>query len=262
MSLHKLWVLCLASWLLAPAMTLGASPVQLTGTVTKVVGNRVVFKTNSALVYDAETSVSQLVRRNGSPLVFSEMLVGDKVQVTGQVWPDHSMTAQVVRNMSLYAHAGGFSGKITAMDTASKSFTLQSGTHGSQSIQTSGLTVISKQSTASTFNALEIGMTAQVKGVWERSRNNVLAQQVKATFRLLNIDIVGDVVMKNGTDVTIVSGGVIYSIDASKAKLRSRNNKPLTIIELPLNQVRVQGKHIAERTHITASVIKSLILSK
>ena len=113
-------VCALYVWVAHPTLAATQSEKNLTGVVTRLVGNQVIFKTANAVVYSAETSNAALVRKNGTPMRFAEFAIGDKVEVRGQVWPDNSMTTTRIRDLTLYVHNGTFTGKIIGLDPFSR----------------------------------------------------------------------------------------------------------------------------------------------
>lgn len=234
----------------------------LSGIVTQLSGNQVIFKTTNAVVYSAETSNAVLTRRNGTAMLFSEFAVGDRVEVHGQTWQDNSMSATRIRNLTVYAHNGTFTGKITTLDPLRGTLTVQGNQYGTQTVHTSPQTVYMKNGSIVPVQSIAVGMSATIKGTWERTRTDVVAREVRATVRLLNIDITGQLMLKDGYNLTVVSNGVLYGIDASTAKVKSKNNKLMLVSELAMSAVRVQGKHIQESPHIVAATIKDLTTTK
>lgn len=254
----------LLSVLLPAADTFAAKEKTFTGIVIKNDYYKLTFRTTSAATYTAVPSGAVLVRKNGSPMQFSEILIGDKIEVRGTVWNDNSINASYVRNMSLYAHTGTFTGKITSINPSGNNFTLDSKAHGSQTITTSPLTSYVKGSKAGMFRDIELGASVIVKGTWERNSSNVTARLVEITVRLINIDVTGKLVMKNSTHLTIAADNmVLYGVDISKAKIQNKFGKTLAREKLNMGDtVRVQGKHIAEQVLITATTIKDLSVVK
>lgn len=239
-----------------------AAETALVGTVTARYGNQIVLKTTAATEYRVEASYVSLVRRNGSPLSMEDVLTGDKLEVRGQVWADHSVSASAIRDVSVYTHTGTFTGKISAVDPVNRVFVLQSSQGGPQTIHTTAASAFTKNSTSVEFKDVGVGMSATVRGTWERSKQDVIATSVRVTVRLLNIDITGDVTLKDGLALTVAANGVLYSVDATGATAKSKNNKPIALTELGLGRARVWGKHIAESTVVKAERIKYLDLTK
>lgn len=248
----------LAAYLLVPLVGLAVGPKTFTGTVTAFSGSQIMFSTASAAKYSAETGGAVLERKNGVAMKFSEFAVGDKIQVTGSLWDDNSISASQIIDKSLYAHTGTFTGKITGINPGDLSFTLQSKLHGNQTIHTNTLTSYSKNSGNSNFQSLGLGMTATVKGLWDRSSADVLASSVAASFRLINIYFTGTLSMESSGNFTVIgNGNVIYGVDISKATLQSKNSKPMLVTEFNLgDSVRVWGKHISGGVQIFGTKVK------
>ncbi len=252
--------IAVAACLSIPPLAYAAFPSQatFTGTVTKLVGNVIWFNTNSAATYSAETSAAQMVRKNGAAMHFSEIVIGDKVKITGQVWQDNSINAKYVRNMSLYPRAGTFSGKITGLDPAGQKFTFLT-KDGEKTAQTDLYTVFKKNTNVSMFSELELGWSVVVKGVWERNNALIVAKNVQANVRLVNIDVSGKIGMIVPGGITVIgNNNVIYGADITKAVLMDRKNKAAAInLFVPGDDVRVWGKHISGQIKITAQKIKN-----
>ena len=246
-----------------PAVAAKSNVKTISGTVTGINGSQILFKTTSAARYAAEIGSAVLARKYGAPMNQSEIVVGDKVEVRGFVWPDNSISTAYLRNLSLYAHNSTFTGKVVSIDPASSSFTIESKPYGDQVVRTNNLTVFKKNSSASTFHDVELGMGATVKSIWERSNNIISATQVTGTVRLLNIDITGQIMATNSTSFTVLANNVLYGVDASKAKIENKSGKTVSINQYRAGQtLRVQGKRLAEGVAVTASVVKNLSLTK
>ena len=253
--------------LIIPSLCLAvAAPRQmtLTGVVISTFGNQLTFSTTNAATYMAQTSIATLTRKYGAPMNFNEILVGDKIEVTGMVLPDNSINAQSVKNLSLYAHNTTFSGKIGSVNTTASTFTLESKTYGEQTIHIGSLTVIKKNGSASSLAEMRMGMSAGVKGTWERNSKDVAATQVSGTLRLVNISFSGRLVIFGSSGFTVVgANNAIYGVDFSGAKLQSKNGKSMTFGEFRGDDVvQITGKHISGQLQILASLIKDVSVSK
>lgn len=260
----RLFTIVICAMALYPSLGHAATVKTLTGVVTKIYASQITFITTSAATYTAETINATLVRKNGAAMQLSEVLVGDKIKVKGQLWNDNSISAASVQDNSLYAHTGTFTGKIISINPADSSFVMQSKANGSQTIHRNNFTSFSKNGSNAGFSSLELGMTAVVKGMWDRSNANILATSVAASFRLINIYFTGTLSMQNGTSLTVVgTGNVIYGVDAGQAKLLSKNSLPMAIGEFKIgDSLRVWGKHISGSVQITGTQIKDSSVSK
>jgi len=237
---------------------MASGPKTLSGTVVSIYASGVVFTNGTAAKYRADFGNAQLSRKNGAAMSFAEILVGDKLQVTGTLWSDNSISATSVRDLSLYAHSGTFSGKITGIDIAGLSFTMQTTGIGIQTIKTNSFTAFTKNKSSATFNDLAIGMAAAVKGIWDRSRLDVTASQVQGTLRLVNIDFTGTLYGINGSGLTIIgNGNVMYGVDASKAKLLDKNGKAVVPSALNIGDtLSVHGEHVSGSVSVNGLTIK------
>jgi len=262
--IYKFAVAVALAGLIMPATSFAAAAKTFTGTVIGINGSQIIFSTVSAAKYAADAGNAQLTRKNGAIMQFLEILIGDKVQVTGTLWADNSISAAAIKDMSLYAHSGTFTGKITAINTADSSFVIESKTFGRQTIHTNNFTSFSTNGANSGFSDLQLGYTAAVKGVWDRSSANVVASAVNASFRMIAIYFTGSLSAKNGLALTVVgNGNVIYGVDVSKISVLNKNGKPITLNQYNLGDVlRVWGKHISGMVAVVATEVKDNDITK
>ncbi len=243
-----------------PAISLAQTqPKTFTGTVTKIVGSQVFFRTTNAANYSAEVGNAQLVRKNGAAMKFTEILPGDKIETKGILWADSSISATYLRNLSLFPHTGTFSGKIIYINPANSSFVIDGKTNGAQTINTDQLTTFKKNKGAATFSDMQLGMTASVKGLWDRNKADIAAKSVEGTLRYINITITGAITMKIGNSFTVLgSGNAIYGIDVTNAKLQNKNGQSLPFAKFNTGDVvKVEGKHLSGDVAITATLVKN-----
>lgn len=254
----------LAAGFLVPIMVWAAGPKTLTGVVTAFNGNQITFAATSAAKYTADSGSAQLTRKNGVAIKLSEILVGDKISVTGTLWGDNSISASFIQDLSLYTHTSSFSGKISSINSADNSFVMDSKTYGSQTIHTNNFTTYYKNGSSATFKDLILGMTASVKGQWDRSSVDVTAMTVNGSYRLIDIYFTGTLSIKNGTAFTVIgNGNVIYGVDASGATLQSKNSKPMSLGEFNVgDSLRVWGKHLSGSVAIMGTQIKDPSVTK
>jgi Domain of unknown function (DUF5666) len=247
----------LAAGFLVPLSVLAAGPKTLTGTVIGFNGNQVLFSTTSAAKYSADSGYAQLSRKNGAVMQFSEILAGDKIEVKGRLWDDNSISADSIRDLSLYAHTGTYSGKISTINITDSSFMMVSKTFGSQTIHTNNFTSYTKNNSAATFKDLSLGMTASVKGVWDRTKADIIAAAVNGVFRLIDIYFTGTLSMTGSSSLTVIgNGNVIYGVELSGAVLQSKNGKPMKIGEFNAgDNLRVWGKHLSGSVAIVGTRI-------
>lgn len=252
------------AYLILPGISLASSVKTLSGNVLKINGSSVVFSNSTAATYAAEVGSAVLTRKNGAPMLFSEILPGDKIEVKGTLWGDNSISASSLRNLSLYAHNSTFSGKVTGIDPASSSFTLESKTYGTQTIRTNNFTAFSVNGKNAGFANVALGMTVTTKGMWDRSTTNVVASKVTASFRLINIYFTGTLSMKSPDSLTVIgNGNVIYGINISNTILENKSGAPINLSQINLgDNLRVWGKHVSGTVAIMGTKVKDSSISK
>ncbi len=231
----------------------------LTGVVTKAYENILVFKTTSAAIYTVQTPQAKFIKKYGADMKFGEIFVGDKVEVKGLVWPDNSILADQVRDLSLYPHSGTLTGKIESLNVSNLSFVMQTSSYGLVAVKTDGFTMFKKNSQGSGLLELELGVSVTVKGLWERDRTQIYAKEVMAKYRLVNIEIEGNLTMFSPSGMTVVANGtVIYGVDITGAKLLNKNGNTVTINSFLGGEiVKVKGKHISGTNKLFASSVQN-----
>lgn len=240
-----------------------AANQSLTGLVTNIEGSHLVFITTKGATYKAEISNAKLIKKNGSVMQFKEFLIGDKIEVFGNVWGDNSISASAVRNLTLYAHNGSFSGKIISLDPSNLSFKLQTSSPEIKIIQTTPLTSFKKNGSGVSFENLEIGMSAKIKGQWERKNSMVTANLVDAKLRYINITITGKLTMKLPGALTIINQNTIYGIDITNAKIVNKSGKALLEHQLNVGDtIKITGKHVSGSIKIIGSVVRNMEAGK
>jgi hypothetical protein len=235
----------------------------VSGTVTKIMASGMGFSSNSGTWYSVDIAGANVVRKNGSPMKLSEFKIGDKIEVKGTVWSDNSISAIFIRDLTLYAHTGTFSGKIISINPPDGSFVIQSSQPTVRTIRTSGLTSYKKNGSGARFADLEMGMSAVVKGQWERQDSEITATQVLATLRLVNIEVTGQVTMIGPNSLTVISNNTIYGVEISGATLQNKLGKVIVSSAINLGDtVKVSGKHVSGGVKITASKVKDISILK
>lgn len=262
--LHKFFIVLSVVFLVIPNASMAAQVKTVIGTVSQVYGNQVVFSAVSGAVYRAEIGNAVITRKNGASIQLSEILIGDKVEVKGTLWPDNSISAVSLKNNSLYTHNSTFSGKISSINTLDSSFVMYSKTNGDQTIFTNSFTMFTVNGKTVGFKDLQIGITVSVKGVWDRAKTKVVASKVAGTFRLININFTGNLYMKSPTALTIIgNGNVIYGVDISQAVLKSKNGKIMNVSDLRMgDSLKVWGKHMSGSVQVVATKVTDTSVMK
>lgn len=247
-----------------PITVHASSPKIYTGTVIGIDGSQVIFTATTAAKYIADVGNAKLVDKYGYTMAFDEILIGDKVQVTGNLWGDSSISAANLKDLSLYTHNATFTGKIATIDTWNSNFVLQSKLFGSQTINTDGFTVFKKNGKTSSFSELQIGMSETVKVQYKRSKQDAIAKVADGTARLIDVDLTGTVLMKGTASLTVQANGlIIYGVDISQSTLKNNNNKITTFQQINIgDSVKVTGKHLSGSVQVFASAVKDVSIAK
>jgi len=149
----------------------------MSGTVQSVSGDTINFTNKKGQSFSFDASSAKLMRRYGAAIVDpSSLQNGDMLSVMGIMNGNAGFTAQTIRDNSLQARNGTFSGSVTAVNGAS--FTLQSKNRGAQTINTTSTTVFKQGKTTVTLATVAVGQTVTVTGVWDRTNSNVTATKV------------------------------------------------------------------------------------
>lgn len=237
-----------------------AKTKSITAVVVKVMLNRLQVKAKTAALFDVSlTDSSVITKKNGVKIAFTDIQQTHKLKIVGLFYPDNSIGATEIQNLSIYPRVGTFSGKILSINPAAQSFILQTSAWGKHEVFTSPTTVYLQNSSSATFQTLEMGVRAKVQGVWEGSRDKVMAVKVTTKPRLISIEITGQLVIKAQDSVTVLADGTIYGVDIRSAKLFDAKNKEITLDQVPVSsRVKVTGKHLAENVAIVGSKVKLL----
>lgn len=250
--------------LILPVTVFASAVKTFSGTVISISGSQVIISTTSAAKYSAEVGNAHLTRKNGVVMKFSEILVGDKVEVKGTLWPDNSISVTNLKDNSLYAHTGTFTGKVVSINPPDSSFVMQSKNYGNQTIITNNFTSFTKNGSGTGFKDVELGMTATVKGVWDRNNTTVTAASIAGTLRMISIYFTGSLSIKSDGALTVIgNGNVIYGVEISHAAILNKSGKPASLSQYNLgDSLRVWGKHISGMVAVVASEVRDVNVVK
>ena len=244
------------------ANTVAASNVTIVvknGTVTGILQSisgdilTVSPKNASTTVYTVDATNAKLIRRYGATMQLSDYQTGDTLAVSGII-NGLNITAKTIRDESLQAYNGTFTGSVTAV--SSSSFTLQSKNRGSQTINLTSTTIIKVGTVAASSSAIAVGQTATVSGVWDRTASNVTANRV--TIKVVSQTITGVLQAISGTALTVVNASsTSYSVDASKARVEFEHGHSGSLSTFQANdQVKVWGSGVSGSTSVTARIVQ------
>ncbi len=229
-----------------------------TGTVSSVSGVSISMTGTDGTTYTVDASQTKIVRRYGAAMQVANIQNGDSIQVRGTV-TGSSILASLIRDMSVQAKNGAFTGKVTAVSASG--FTAQTG-RGSQAVNTTSATVFKKNGQADSNGLADVtvGATVKFSGVWDRTNNNIAASSVNVIIRMVGINLKGSLTVVSGTALTVAGAdGASYTVDASKARFvyKGRHSGDVSILQTG-DQVQVVGKHVSGSTNLTASWVRDL----
>jgi hypothetical protein len=129
------------------------------------------------------TDKTQLIRRWGGESNLGEFAVGNEVNVIGK-WNDEQKTtieAVLVRNLSIQKRFGVFFGQVT--EKKDNYFVITTIDRGNQKVYFSNTTkFLDDKKNPINYSNLKIGDRLRVKGVWDRSLNEIRETQEVRVF--------------------------------------------------------------------------------
>jgi len=230
-----------------------------TGTVSSVSGNMFTLAANNGATYTVDASAAKTHRRFGAMMQVADIQAGDSVVVKGTA-DGSTIKAAVIRDTSLQAKNGVFSGKVTAV--SGSSFTVQTGSRGSQTVNTDSSTVFKKNGQAATISDVMVGSQVRVTGVWDKTNNNISAKFVNVVVRMARINIsasLSSVDTSANTLSVTASNNTTYTIDLSKAKIVNKLGGKIALSDLVVSDnLKIRGSHQVSSTSIMAMSIRDM----
>lgn len=228
-----------------------------TGTATNISGNSFTLTAANGGTYTVDASVAKTYRRFGAIMQVGDIQPGDSVVVRGTA-DSNNIKAEYIRDTSLQARSGVFSGKITVLNGSS--FTLQTYGRGQETVNTDSATVFKKNGQPAQLSDLAVGSQVRVAGVWDRANNNISAKYVNLVIRIARININGTLAGINGSTLTFNgSNGTTYTVDASKARIVNKSGIKISLGDLNSgDNLRIYGRHETGSTNVTAVLIRDL----
>jgi len=256
-NIAKITATVLTVSLLLPTVAF-ARQSKLAGTVSAVDGYSVVFSTAKGISYTADATNSKITRR-GKEIPVSNIEVGDKVSIVGVVSGSNMVASTIVHTIVPPKNVQ-YQGKVIVLkgDTS----TLQISAKKTQNIDIIETTVFKINSKPAQRADLTFGATVQVAAILYKT-GKITAKSINIIIKILPITVVGTLVAKTDTVLTVnTNNGTVYAVDITKAKLVRKNGKKAGLAELNIgDRLQIQGKHVAESTNVTASLVKDLSLT-
>jgi hypothetical protein len=145
----------------------------LTNAIVTNIAGYTITATKNNLTYTIDATNAKLHRRYNARAAFSEIIIGDTINVWGTI-DGTNITARKVQDLSIQMWKATFNGSITAIDSANNNFTLQTNSRGTQTVNVYDYTKFKyKKRTAKTFADLQVGDRVVAKGIWNRAHNLV-----------------------------------------------------------------------------------------
>lgn len=232
-----------------------------TGTVSNISGSSFVLAANNGATYTVDASAAKTHRRFGAAMQVADIQAGDSVVVRGTA-DGSNIKAVIVRDTSLQAKNGVFSGKVAAV--SGSSFTLETSGRGAQTVNTDSSTVFKKNGQPASLSDVVAGSQVRVTGVWDKTNNNILAKFVNVIIRMAKINITGSLSSVSGSSLTVnASDNTAYTVDASRARVVKKFGGKISLADLTVgDSLKIQGRHAVSSTSITAGLIRDLSITK
>ena len=147
---------------------------RITGEITSIGENSLTVTGDDDKSYVLNVnSETKLVRRFGGLSTISEFNVGNKVNAFGVFTSEDETTvdAKLIRNLSIQKKWGVFFGIIKSKDDTS--FTLESSNKGTQTVYVEEAELKNREEKEITYTELKINDRVRVKGMWDRSSNEI-----------------------------------------------------------------------------------------
>jgi len=232
-------------------------PVTILGTVSSVNGASISLSAKNGN-FTVDATGAKIIRRFGAAMQVADIQVGDNLQVEGRVNSTTTVTAKTIRDLSLQAKNGTFTGTVSSINGAS--FIMKTGKRGQQTINTDSNTIFKKNNQTASSSDLTVGAQIMVNGVWDRTNKNVTAKTVNIIIRIVPISINGILQSINGNALTVTgNNNTTYTVDASKAKFTYKGGRKGDLSILQANdKVQVVGKHLNGSNDVNANMVRDL----
>lgn len=147
---------------------------RIEGTILSVGTDSLSVKGNDGKTYQINVlSTTNLVRAFGGKSSLAEFSVGDKVMIFGKFTDstDTAINANTIRDLSIQKRWGVFFGQITALN--SNNFVMQTVERGVQTVYFGTSKFVNRKEAAINYADLKVGDRVRVKGVWDKTLNQI-----------------------------------------------------------------------------------------
>lgn len=231
----------------------------ITGVVTSTNGTLFNVYTSKGKVYTVDATNAVVSQYSGGVIALTEVRLRDTVTVRGTIIGT-TITATTVRDTSIRIKKAQFYGTITAITGSNSSFVLNTTKNGTQTVQVSVTTPISKNGVAVTFNSLDNDQYVYVTGSWNVQTKVITASVIEIIERSSAIFLQGSVTSKTDTALILKrTNGLMYTIDVVRSMLVSRFYTELSIDDIAVGDtVLVGGIHINDATLVRGFLVRDI----
>ena len=127
--------------------------------------------------YTIDTKGANVVRQYWGTSNVNEFSVGDVINVHGYLDVSNSFLvhAKTVRNVSIQAKHGIFKGTVESVNASSSSFVMKTEERGSQTVNITADTKITKGTTTAIIGDISVGAKVLVRGIWNKTLAKIQA---------------------------------------------------------------------------------------
>ena len=149
---------------------------RITGNLTAVSTTSLTVQVTDEKIYTVDVTNARCLRRFGGKCEWSELAVGDKVNVVGK-WTDENktaITAKLVRDASIQKRFGVLFGKILTKSDSSFTMEVKRGKETlTATVYTTGAKFINRKEETISYGDILVGHRVRVKGIWDRIKNTI-----------------------------------------------------------------------------------------
>lgn len=161
--------------------------VRIKGELTAISGNTLTVKKEDGTTVSVDTASATCRRRFGAKCEWSELAVGDILNVVGK-WTDDTktaITAKLVRNISIQKRFGVVFGKVTQINDGDLVIDSKKGDETlSVTIYTTGAKFVQRDEQGMTVSDIKVGHRIRAKGVWDRT-----LKEMRETSQVKDFDL-------------------------------------------------------------------------
>lgn len=147
---------------------------RMEGTILSIGTSSLSVKDGDGKTYQVNIlSTTNLVRAFGGKSSLSEFSVNDKIMVFGKFTDstDTAINANTIRDLSIQKRWGVFFGQITVLN--SNNFVMKTAERGNQTVYFGTSKFVNRKEAIINYDDLKVGNRVRVKGVWDKTLNQI-----------------------------------------------------------------------------------------